>query len=121
MQVHITLIAKPYITRQKIRRELSVREKLKRDIILAIYGMTTGFGVLPSFVYPWMAGGSLHDYLKREYSDLPARRKLDIVSSCFVLAAVLTANGWAAGAGRGWYQVSSVSPVAVHAKNSCAP
>ncbi|KAG1906275.1 kinase-like domain-containing protein [Suillus fuscotomentosus] len=63
----------------RIRRELSVREKLKRDTILALYGMTTGFGVLPSFVYPWMAGGSLHDYLKRENSDLTARRKLDIL------------------------------------------
>ncbi|KAG1868006.1 kinase-like domain-containing protein [Suillus tomentosus] len=63
----------------RIRRELSVREKLKRDTILALHGMTTGFGVLPSFVYPWMAGGSLHDYLKREHLNLPVHRKLDIL------------------------------------------
>ncbi|KAG1725853.1 kinase-like domain-containing protein [Suillus lakei] len=41
--------------------------------------MTTGFGVLPSLVYPWMAGGSLQDYLKREYSDLSDHRKLEIL------------------------------------------
>jgi serine/threonine protein kinase len=63
----------------RIRRELSVRERLKRDTILALYGMTTGFGVLPSFVYSWMAGGSLHSYLKREHSSLPTRRKLDLL------------------------------------------
>ncbi|KAG1796466.1 kinase-like domain-containing protein [Suillus variegatus] len=63
----------------RIRREMYVREKLRHETILALYGMTEGFGVLPSFVYPWMAGGSLHDYVKREYSNLSARRKLDIL------------------------------------------
>ncbi|KAG1868007.1 kinase-like domain-containing protein, partial [Suillus tomentosus] len=63
----------------RIRREIYVRESLRHETILALHGMTTGFGVLPSFVYPWMAGGSLHDYLKREHSNLPARRRLDIL------------------------------------------
>ncbi|KAG1736339.1 kinase-like domain-containing protein [Suillus lakei] len=63
----------------RIRREMYVREKLRHETILALYGMTAGFGILPSLVYPWMAGGSLHDYLKREYSNLPARRKLNIL------------------------------------------
>ncbi|KAG2096975.1 kinase-like domain-containing protein [Suillus discolor] len=62
----------------RIRREMYVREKLRHETILALYGMTEGFGILPSFVYPWMAGGSLHDYVKREHPNLPARRKLDI-------------------------------------------
>jgi hypothetical protein len=59
-----------------------VREKLRHEAILTLYGITADFGTLPglSFVYPWMAGGSLRDYLKREYSNLSARRKLDIVS-----------------------------------------
>lgn len=63
----------------RIRREIHVREKLRHETILALYGMTEGFGILPSFVYPWMAGGSLHDYVKREYSNLSPRRKLDIL------------------------------------------
>ncbi|KAG2108625.1 uncharacterized protein F5147DRAFT_164806 [Suillus discolor] len=63
----------------KIRREMHVREKLKHETILALYGMTEGFGILPSLVYSWMAGGSLHDYVKQEHSYLPARRKLDIL------------------------------------------
>jgi serine/threonine protein kinase len=65
---------------QRIRRELSVREKLKRKTILPLYGMTIGFGILPSFVHPWMGGGSLHDYLKKEHLNLPSREKRDIVS-----------------------------------------
>ncbi|KAG1906274.1 kinase-like domain-containing protein, partial [Suillus fuscotomentosus] len=63
----------------RIRREIYVMERLRRETILPLYGITTGFGVLPSFVYPWMAGGSLHDYLKRDNSNLNARRKLDIL------------------------------------------
>ncbi|KAG2069805.1 kinase-like protein [Suillus decipiens] len=63
----------------RIRREMYVREKLKHEIILALYGITEGFGILPSLVYQWMAGGSLHDYMKREYSNLSARQKLDIL------------------------------------------
>ncbi|KAG2140662.1 kinase-like domain-containing protein [Suillus clintonianus] len=63
----------------RIRREMYVREKLRHEAILILYGMTANFGILPSFVYQWMAGGSLHDYLKREYSNLSARRKLDIL------------------------------------------
>ncbi|KAG1868010.1 kinase-like domain-containing protein [Suillus tomentosus] len=63
----------------RISREMYVREKLRHETILALYGMTEGFGILPSFVYPWMAGGSLHDYMKREHPNLPARRKLDIL------------------------------------------
>ncbi|KAG1870696.1 kinase-like domain-containing protein [Suillus subalutaceus] len=62
-----------------IRREVNVRERLKHETILDLYGMTTGFGVLPSFVYPWMAHGSLHDYLKREFSTLSPLQKFDIL------------------------------------------
>ncbi|OAX34175.1 hypothetical protein K503DRAFT_465701 [Rhizopogon vinicolor AM-OR11-026] len=40
--------------------------------------MTTGFGVLPSFVHPWMSGGSLHDFIQRE-PKLSAQKKLDIL------------------------------------------
>jgi serine/threonine protein kinase len=63
----------------RIRREMYVREKLRHEAILTIYGITAGFGTLPSLVYPWMAGGSLRNYLKREYSHLSARRKRDIL------------------------------------------
>ncbi|KAG2065014.1 kinase-like protein [Suillus decipiens] len=63
----------------RIRREMFVREELRHDTILVLHGMTTGFGVLPSFVYPWMAGGSLHGYLQREYSNLSAHQKLHIL------------------------------------------
>ncbi|KAG2144100.1 kinase-like domain-containing protein [Suillus bovinus] len=63
----------------RIRREMYVRERLRHETILALYGMTDGFGILPSFVYPWMAGGSLHEYVKREFSNLSAHRKLDIL------------------------------------------
>lgn len=66
-------------TCNRIRREIFVREGLRRDTILTLYGMTTGFGALPSFIYPWMAGGSLHGYLQREYYNLSAHRKLNIL------------------------------------------
>ncbi|KAG1882777.1 kinase-like domain-containing protein, partial [Suillus subluteus] len=65
--------------RQRIHREIYVRERSRRETILDLCGMITDFGVLSSFVYPWMAGGSLHDYLKREHPNLPAHRKLDIL------------------------------------------
>jgi serine/threonine protein kinase len=77
--LYITIIIESRGSRQRIRREIYVRERLSCETILDLYGMTI-VGVLPSFVYPWMAGGSLHDYLKREYSNLAAHRKLDIVS-----------------------------------------
>ncbi|KAG2356601.1 kinase-like domain-containing protein [Suillus spraguei] len=63
----------------RIRREIYVRDRLRHKIILALYGMAEGFGILPSFVYQWMENGSLHDYMKREYINLSARRKLDIL------------------------------------------
>ncbi|KAG1771965.1 kinase-like domain-containing protein [Suillus placidus] len=63
----------------RIRREMYVREKLRHETVLPLYGMTEGFGILPSFVYPWMAGGSLHDYVKGHYFNLSGRRKLDIL------------------------------------------
>ncbi|KAG1828754.1 kinase-like domain-containing protein [Suillus subalutaceus] len=62
-----------------IRREVYVRERLKHETILGLYGMTTGFGILPSFVHPWMAHGSLHDYLKRDFSTLSPPQKFDIL------------------------------------------
>jgi hypothetical protein len=68
-----------------------VREKLRHEAILTIYGITAGFGTLPSLVYPWMAGGSLRNYLKREYSHLSARRKRDIVS-CFKVRAYVSSS-----------------------------
>ncbi|OJA13752.1 hypothetical protein AZE42_01526 [Rhizopogon vesiculosus] len=61
-----------------IRREIYIREKLRNENILALYGMTTGFGVLPSFVHPWMSGGSLHDFVKRE-PKLSGPKKFDIL------------------------------------------
>ncbi|KAG2364536.1 hypothetical protein BDR07DRAFT_774307 [Suillus spraguei] len=63
-----------------IRREVYIRERLKHETILDLYGMTTGFGILPSFVYPWMVHGSLHDYLEREFFTLFPHNKLNIVS-----------------------------------------
>ncbi|KAG1828753.1 kinase-like domain-containing protein [Suillus subalutaceus] len=62
-----------------IRREVYVRERLKHETILNLYGMTTGFGILPSFVYPWMVHGSLHDYLKRDFSTLYPLQKFGIL------------------------------------------
>lgn len=64
---------------KRIRREIHVRERLRHKIILTLYGMTEGFGILPSFVYQWMENGSLHDYVKQEYTNLSARQKLDIL------------------------------------------
>jgi hypothetical protein len=102
---------------------MHVREKLRHETILVLYGMTEGFGILPSFVYPWMAGGSLHDYVKREYSNLSPRRKLDIVSRFNVRGIHKFFSSdleWAA-TGRGARnRVSSVSHVAARAWNSCA-
>ncbi|KAG1906280.1 kinase-like domain-containing protein [Suillus fuscotomentosus] len=65
----------------RICREVYVRKRLRHKAILALYGITAGFGIIPgpSFVYPWMAGGSLRDYLKQEHSVLPASQKLDIL------------------------------------------
>jgi hypothetical protein len=100
-----------------------VREKLRHKNILALYGMTEGFGIFPSFVYPWMARGSLHDYVKREYSNLSPRRKLDIVSYFNVrgVSKLLSSDlEWAATGGGARNRVSSVSPVAAHAWNSHA-
>ncbi|KAG1785067.1 kinase-like domain-containing protein [Suillus plorans] len=65
----------------RICREVCVRKRLRHKAILVLYGITAGFGIIPgpSFVYPWMAGGSLRDYLKQEHSVLPASQKLDIL------------------------------------------
>jgi serine/threonine protein kinase len=70
------------IALQMIRREIKVRERLKYETILDLYGVTTGFGIIPSFVYSWMAHGSLHDYLKQSFSTLSPLQKFNIVSWC---------------------------------------
>ncbi|KAG2103158.1 kinase-like domain-containing protein [Suillus cothurnatus] len=62
-----------------IRREIKVRERLKYETILDLYGVTTGFGIIPSFVYSWMAHGSLHDYLKQSFSTLSPLQKFNIL------------------------------------------
>jgi hypothetical protein len=79
-----------------IRREVYVRERMKHETILDLYGITTGIGILPSFVHPWMSCGSLHDYLEREFSALSSLQKFDIVSRCPVAStshSALTSNG----------------------------
>jgi hypothetical protein len=121
--VQLRCTAKSCISWQGIRREMYVRKKLRHKTILALHGITAGFGILPSFVYPWMAGGSLRNYLKREYSNLSARQKRDIVS-CFNVLGIhkffSSDLEWAATRGGAWYRLLSVSPVAACPWNSRA-
>ncbi|KAG2144096.1 kinase-like domain-containing protein [Suillus bovinus] len=111
------------IFKQRICREVYVRERLRHKVILTLYGITAGFGITPgpSFVYLWMAGGSLHDYVKRD--NFSARRKLDVVSRFEVRGIPEFSSSdleWAANRGGAWYRILSVSIMTPRAWNSRA-
>jgi len=64
---------------QMIRREAYVWIQLSHDHILPLEGITNDFGPLPALVSLWMENRTLNDLLKREFSQLTHRRKLELV------------------------------------------
>ncbi|KAG1723091.1 kinase-like domain-containing protein [Suillus lakei] len=48
--------------------------------ILPLYCTIPYFRPLPAFMFPWMANGTLTDYLQREFSRLSETRKFDILN-----------------------------------------
>ncbi|KAG2128319.1 kinase-like domain-containing protein [Suillus bovinus] len=64
---------------KRVRREAYVWIQLEHDNILPLDGVTEEFGLLPALVSPWMEGGSLDNYLKREFSGLTDSRKWKLV------------------------------------------
>jgi hypothetical protein len=83
MQFHSLMAYTP----QRIRREAYVWILLEHDHILPLEGVTVieELGPLPALVAPWMEGGSLNDYLEREFSGLSDPRKRELVSAKWLL------------------------------------
>ncbi|KAG0698931.1 kinase-like domain-containing protein [Suillus ampliporus] len=67
------------ITRM-ITQEAVAWARSSHDNILPLYSIIPYFRPLPAFMTPWMANGSLTDYLQREFSCLSATRKIDILN-----------------------------------------
>ncbi|KAG1733216.1 kinase-like domain-containing protein [Suillus paluster] len=63
-----------------ITQEALAWAKSSHDNILPLYDTIPYFRPLPAFMSPWMANGSLSDYLRREFSRLSSTRKLDILN-----------------------------------------
>lgn len=66
-----------------ITQEAAAWAKSPHRNILPLYGIIPYFRPLPAFMSPWMADGSLTEYLRREFSSLSQSRKSDIVSPLF--------------------------------------
>ncbi|KAG2134894.1 kinase-like domain-containing protein [Suillus bovinus] len=65
---------------EMINQEAAAWAKSSHHNILPLYGTIPYFNPLPAFMSPWMANGSLTDYLQREFSCLSATRKTDILN-----------------------------------------
>ncbi|KAG2088081.1 kinase-like domain-containing protein [Suillus discolor] len=63
-----------------ILQEAAAWAKSSHHNILPLYGTIPYFGPLPAFMSPWMANGSLTDYLRREFSCMSENRKTDILN-----------------------------------------
>ncbi|KAG1888633.1 kinase-like domain-containing protein [Suillus subluteus] len=65
---------------EMITQEAAAWAKSSHHNILPLYGTVLYFRPLPAFMTPWMANGSLTDYLQREFSCLSATKKTDILN-----------------------------------------
>ncbi|KAG1815882.1 kinase-like domain-containing protein [Suillus variegatus] len=65
---------------EMVTQEAAAWAESSHHNILPLYGTIPYFEPLPAFMFPWMANGSLTDYLQREFSRLSATRKTDILN-----------------------------------------
>ncbi|KAG2053812.1 hypothetical protein BDR06DRAFT_444888 [Suillus hirtellus] len=65
---------------EMITQEAAAWAESSHHNILPLYGTISYFKPLPAFMFPWMANGSLTDYLQREFSSLSATRRTDILN-----------------------------------------
>ncbi|KAF9228991.1 WD40 repeat-like protein [Gyrodon lividus] len=56
--------------KKRLRREITVWLNLKHVNVLPLFGTTTGFGLFPAMVCPWLEGGTLTSYLERRDDSL---------------------------------------------------
>ncbi|KAG1845270.1 kinase-like domain-containing protein [Suillus tomentosus] len=80
-----------------ITQEAAAWAESSHHNILPLYGTISYFAPLPAFMFPWMANGSLTDYLQREFSRLSATRKTDILNQVVSALKYLHDNGIAHG------------------------
>ncbi|KDQ28664.1 hypothetical protein PLEOSDRAFT_166837 [Pleurotus ostreatus PC15] len=66
-------------TQQRLWREVIIWKELEHKNILPLLGVVRGFGPYVSMVCPWMAKGSLTQYLGRQGSELSHQRRLQII------------------------------------------
>lgn len=64
---------------QRLRRELTVWQRLDHPNILPLYGVTSDFGFYPSLVCPWLENGNLNLYLQHQGKRLSVQARLQIV------------------------------------------
>ncbi|KZP04661.1 kinase-like protein [Athelia psychrophila] len=65
---------------QRIRREISIWQRLKHENVLPLLGTVQHFGRYISLVSPWMENGSLVQYLKECGGDMGMLRRLQLAS-----------------------------------------
>ncbi|KAG2046745.1 kinase-like protein [Suillus hirtellus] len=68
------------VMRRSLLQECRRWIKLEHRNIIHIYGMTSGFGVLPAVVTTWMRDGTLTEYLDRQYSYLTSRGRFHLLN-----------------------------------------
>ncbi|KAJ8697496.1 hypothetical protein PTI98_004299 [Pleurotus ostreatus] len=64
---------------KRLWREVIIWKELEHKNILPLLGVVRGFGPYVSMVCPWMAKGSLTQYLGRQGSELSHQRRLQII------------------------------------------
>jgi serine/threonine protein kinase len=67
-------------TRQRIRREILVWQRLNHENVLPLLGTVSHFGRFMSMVSPWMDNGSLMQYLQECADDMSLARRLQLVT-----------------------------------------
>ncbi|KAG1785789.1 kinase-like domain-containing protein [Suillus plorans] len=82
---------------EMITQEAAAWAESSHHNILPLYGTIPYFEPLPAFMFPWIANGSLTDYLQQEFSRLSETRKTDILNQVVSALKYLHDNGIAHG------------------------
>ncbi|KZP27947.1 hypothetical protein FIBSPDRAFT_1039924 [Athelia psychrophila] len=65
---------------KRLRRELSVWQRLNHENVLALHGVVTDFGHYPGFVCPWLENGTISRYLEKRGDVLSLVDRLQVLS-----------------------------------------
>jgi serine/threonine protein kinase len=70
---------------QRVRRELSIWQRLNHENVVPLLGITSDFGRYMSLVSPWLDHGSLSHYLRQFQDTLGIIHRLQLVSPPYII------------------------------------